>query len=146
MVWWLPPAGQERALNCGKDNKHQSWPSFFVLVVVAAVVVALRQIENNNRQANGQTSNMATALNTAQQSPTQHNTTQQACPVLQGDPSLSLFMSPPMAAPVAAPATVRRTYKMPKTAALHGVAPSPYSSPCSHLFLSFFAGSSGRVL
>lgn len=67
----------ERAVNCGRDNKHQSWPSFCVLVVV--VLVFLLLLNDKSKITTGQQANIkygdGTQHNTAEQSTAQQNTT-----------------------------------------------------------------------
>lgn len=69
----------ERAVNCGRDNKHQSWPSFIVLVVVVVVLVFLLLLNDKSKITTGQQANIkygdGTQHNTAEQSTAQQNTT-----------------------------------------------------------------------
>lgn len=124
-------ARRERAVNCGKDNKHQSWPSFCVLVVV--VLVFLLLLNDKSKITTGQQANIkygdGTQHNTAEQSTAQQNTTR-CNPTRQrrtrGSPPsyLNSNGSSTCGSGYGAP-----KYKMPKTAALHGVAPSFPPSP-----------------
>lgn len=141
-------ARRERAVNCGKDNKHQSWPSFFVLVDVV-VLVFLLLFNGKSKITTGQQANIkygdGTQHNTAEQSTAQQNTTR-CNPTRQrgtrGRPScppsyLNSNGSSTCGSGYGAP-----KYKMPKTAALHGVAPS-FSLP---LPFSIILALPGRVL